>query len=213
MIVADGNSLSHEQPVRKYIEAEAIGMRGARSLQSRDSLAHVTCRAKVLRWRGFALTVEDKTRRRRANQFLGGCSESGAEIRVGQVEYTKQGDLQCQNQLWIAWHIPELTIFGVEESLRLLECGDAAICRIEERECPWRIVATAALQCADGGQRIVSPAILDDTIAVAGVDDERRGVQSRFEEFNGIHSLLSTLAAGRSSRSRTSPAEPNRHAR
>ena len=138
---------------------------------------------------------------------------SSAEIRVGQVENTMQSDLKCQNQLRIARHIAQLTIFGVEESLRLLERSDAAICCIEKRERPWRIVATTALQCANGGQRIVSPAILDDTVSVAGVLDERRDAQSRIETSNGIHSLLSTLAAVRSSRLRTSLAGPNRHAR
>ena len=176
-------------------------------------MAQVTCRAEVLRQRCFPLGIEDEPRRHRADQFLAGCAEFSAKIWVGQVENTKQSDLKCQNQLRITRNIPQLTVFGVEESLRLLERGDAAICRVEKRECPWRIVATAGLQCADGGQWIVSPTIFDDTVAVAGVGDERRGVQSRFEAFNGIHSLLSKLVAGHSSRSRTSPAQPNRHAR
>lgn len=72
MLVADRDAFSHEEPVGKHVEAEAIQMRGARNIQRRDSFSQISRSTEVLGRSRLSLGVEDKARRHCADQFRGG---------------------------------------------------------------------------------------------------------------------------------------------
>jgi len=211
VLIADGNVLSLEETIEKDVEAESIGVRCTWNLHGGDSITCAAGRAEFLCRSVFPLSIENETRWRQANQFLTGCSKAGTNACIGQIENIEQRHFERQNQFWIAGSIRELAVRRIEESLYFSEGGDAAVRRIENGKGARRVVAASVLQCTHRGERIASPAIFDDTIAVTGIVNERRGVQDRVEAFNRKQWLLSIQVVAHSSRSHTSPEAPDSH--
>jgi len=211
IVIADGNVLSLEETVDKYVEAESIGVCSTWNLQGGDSITCAAGSTELLCRSVFPLSIKNETRRRQADQLLMGYSKAGTNACIGQIENAEQRHFERQNQFGIAGSIRELAVRRIKESLYFSEGGDAAVCRIEDGKSAWRIVAASVLQCAHSGEWIASPAIFDDTIAVTGIGNERRGVQDRVEAFNRKQWLLSILVVAHSSRSHTSPEAPDSH--